>query len=320
MPLYRTFATQEEIDREYDVEQMVPDFRIFARQFIEGSARARAELAIRPDVRFGPTLDEYVDLFLPVRKAAPIFVFIHGGYWRMLSAKEFGLVAPGPVARGFAVAVSNYALCPKVRIEEITRQSRATIAWLYRHAREFDADPERIFVAGHSAGGQQVGMLLATDWAGEYGLPPDIIKGAIAISGLFDLTPLRYSWLQPKLLLDHETIARQSPQFNLPRMAPPLILSVGEAESAEFHRQSRSYMEAMRARGLRVEWLDQPGCNHFTAITGFAERDSILCRALGALADVPESALDVRQAIAPLRDRPPANRLPPDFRTFGPVA
>jgi arylformamidase len=307
MPLYRTFETQEEIDREYDVEQMVPDFRVYATQFIEESARARTELAVKLDVRFGPTLDEYFDLFTPVQRGAPILVFIHGGYWRILSAKEFSLVATGPVARGFAVAVTNYSLCPKVRIDEITRQSRAAVAWLYRNARSFDGDPDRIFIVGHSAGGQQVGMLLATEWTRDYGLPPDVVKGAIAISGLFDLKPLRYSWLQPKLLLDHETIARHSPLFNLPRTAPPLVVTVGELESAEFHRQSRAYLEAMKTAGLRAEWLDQPGCNHFTAITGLLEPHHSLCETLAKLAGLPAG-----------KSQPP-RRVSHDFPTFGPV-
>lgn len=307
MTLYRTFTTQEEIDREYDVERMVPDFRVYAKQFIEESARARTELAVKLNVRYGPTLDEYLDLFTPVQKPAPILVFIHGGYWRILSAKEFSFVARGPVSVGFAIAVTNYSLCPGVRIDEITRQSRAAVAWLHRHAREFGGDPDRIFVAGHSAGGQQVGMLAATNWTRDYGLPPDIIKGAIAVSGLFDLTPLRYSSLQPKLLLDHETIARHSPLFNLPKIAPPLIITVGELESAEFHRQSRSYLEALRAAGLRAEWLDQPGCNHFTAISGFLDPHHALCKTLANLADLTIAAHhQPRHALS-------------DFPTFGPV-
>jgi arylformamidase len=308
MTLYGTFATQEEIDREYDVERMVPDFRVYAKQFVEESARARTQLETRLDARFGPTLEEYLDLFMPAKKPAPILVFIHGGYWRILSAREFSFVARGPVARGFAVAVTNYSLCPAVRIDEITRQSRAAVAWLHRYARDFGGDPDRIFVAGHSAGGQQVGMLLATDWARDYGLPPDIIKGAVAISGLYDLTPLRYSWLQPKLLLDHETIARHSPLFNLPKAAPPFVVTVGEQESAEFHRQSRDYMEAMRAAGLPAEWLDQPGCNHFTAITGFLNPDHVLCETLAKLADLTVAA-----------HHHPPHRAAGDFPTFGPV-
>jgi arylformamidase len=303
--LYRDFATQAEIDREYDVERMVPDFRPYAQHFIEGSAAARAELRATLDLRFGPTRDEYLDLFHPARAGAPLLVFIHGGYWRILSAKEFSLVARGPTESGIAVAVTNYSLCPKVTIAEITRQSRAAIAWLYAHGRGLGFDPERIYVAGHSAGGQQVGMLLATDWPGEYGLPPDVIKGGIAISGLFDLEPLRHSWLQPMIQLDHDVIRRQSPLFNIPRQAAELVVTLGGDESAEFHRQSRDFLAAWQGAGLQGRWFDQLHCNHFTAIYGFGEADSALTRMLVELMKPGSQAATQRKAKT--------------FPTFGPV-
>jgi arylformamidase len=308
--LYRSFSTQEEIDREYDVERMVPDFRPYAKHFIEESAKARAELPSKLDLRFGPTLDEYIDYFPAPQPDSPLLVFIHGGYWRLLSAKEFSLVARGPHARGVAVAVTNYSLCPKVTIAEITRQSRAAVAWLYAHASQLGINRESIFVSGHSAGGQQVGMLAATDWPGDYGLPPDVIKGALAISGLFDLEPLRYSWLQPKLQLDFAEIRGQSPIYHIPRKAPPLVVTLGGEESAEFHRQSRDYLAAWQAAGLPGRWLDQPGCNHFTAIYGLNERDSDLCRALD---EMIRGSLNVGRRHA-------ERQKSIEFPTFGPVA
>lgn len=305
--LYRGFATQAEIDREYDVETMVPDFRPYAQHFVERSARARAELAAKLDLRFGPTLDEYLDFFPADRPDAPLLVFIHGGYWRMLSAKEFSLVARGPVARGMSVAVTNYSLCPKVTIGEITRQSRAAIVWLWRHAKELGIDPRRIVVAGHSAGGQQVGMVAATDWAGDYGLPPDVVRGGLAISGLFDLEPLRFSWLQPAIQLDQDLVRSESPLHNIPKRAPPLIVTLGGDESSEFHRQSREYLAAWQAAGLQGRMLDQPGCNHFTAIDGFIDPAHPLTEAALALA-----GMDAR----PVSKRRDERRA---FRTFGPV-
>ncbi len=306
--LYRQFATQEEIDREYDVEAMVPDFRPYAAHFIDGSAEARASLDARLDLRFGPTRDEYLDFFPAARPGAPLLVFIHGGYWRMLSAKEFSLVARGPVEMGINVAVTNYSLCPKVTIAEITRQSRAASAWLHRHAPELGIDAGRIHVAGHSAGGQQVGMLMATDWQGEYGLPADLIKGGLAISGLFDLEPLRHSWLQPRLQLDWATIRGQSPMYNLPTRSAPLTVTLGGDESAEFWRQSRSYLEAWTAAGHSGRLVDQPGCNHFTAIYGFEDAASPLCRM------VRDMVGDIEVPRRPRMGRPPV------FPTFGPVA
>lgn len=280
MRLYRDFASQEEIDREYNVELAVGDMRPYIERFVTDSAAARRELACVEDVRFGPTRDETLDIFPAASAGAPVLLFIHGGYWRALSSKEFSLVARGPVARGMTVAVMNYSLCPKVTIGEITRQSRAAVAWLAAHAADYNGDPARLFVAGHSAGGQQVGMLVATDWVGEYGLPADVIKGGMPVSGLFDLGPFPYSWLQPKLLLTGETVLRESPIAHVPPAGPPLLVTLGGDESAEFHRQSADYVAAWRARGLVAEEFAQPGCNHLTAILGLTEAGSALTTAM----------------------------------------
>ena len=280
MKLYRDFTSQEEIDQEYNVQSLVPDMEPYVEFFVSESEKARNELECVLDVRFGPTVDEIVDVFPAEKPGAPILVFIHGGYWRALSSKEFNLVARGLHAHGITVVVTNYSLCPKVTITEITRQSRAAIAWLYQKAGSLNGDPERIFVVGHSAGGQQVSMLMVTDWQGEYGLPKDIIKGGIAISGVFDLQPLRYSWLQPTLLLTHEVIMQQSPCFQIPSSAPPLFITLGAEETAEFHRQSKDYLAAWQSQGLQGELDVQPDKNHFTAIDGFIDANSPLCEAV----------------------------------------
>ena len=282
MKLYRDFTSQEEIDSEYNIENLVPNRLALIEGMAAESARVREELNGVLDVAYGPTLDETMDIFPAARAGAPILVFIHGGYWRSFSHKEFSLVARGPVAHGMTVAVINYSLCPKVMIPEITRQSRAAVAWMHREGPQFNGDPERLFICGHSAGGQQAAMLATTDWAGEYGLPPDTVKGGVAISGIFDLAPLIYSYVQPKLLLTHEIIRRESPLFNIPSSAPPLLLSLGANESLEFHRQAAVFHDAWKANGLEAQLLVQTGKNHMTAIEDLARQGSPLCDALVA--------------------------------------
>lgn len=281
MKLYRDFVSQEEIDQQYNIEAAVGDMRPHVEWFVGGSAKARADLDCVLDVPFGPTRDETLDIFPARRADAPVLLFVHGGYWRILSSKEFSLVARGLVAHDVTVVVSNYSLCPKVTLAEITRQSRAAVAWIANNIARYNGDPQRLYVAGHSAGGHQVGMLVATDWAGDYGLPADLIKGGIPISGLFDLRPFRHSWLQPKLQLDADLIERQSPLFHIPtHAAPPLLVTLGGDESSEFHRQSADYVAAWRARGHEADEFAQPGKNHLTAIGGFEDKDSALCRAV----------------------------------------
>ena len=228
---------------------------------------------------FGPTLAEHVDLY-PACENAPVIVYVHGGFWCLRTSKEFGFVARGPVSEGVATVVTNYDLCPRVTIGEIVRQTRAALAWAYKNAASFGGDPERIHVAGHSAGGHLVAMLLATDWEGEYGLPGDIIKSATAISGLYDLAPFPYTFLQPQLQLGYDQILKNSPILHIPDAPPPLLVAYGENETDEFKRQSEEFLDAWRANGLEGEILILQNKNHYEVIDGFLDAESPLCSAV----------------------------------------
>ena len=278
--LYRNFRTQAEIDAQYDVEASVEDFSVTVDFFLSNSERVRRKLKPELDIAYGPTAAEHLDLYPARAPDAPIHLFIHGGYWHSLSSREFSFVAEGLVEAGVAVAVLNYDLCPAVTMTEIVRQNRAAVKWLYENARRHSCDPERISVSGHSAGGHLTAMLMATDWAGAWGLPPDVVKSGCAISGLFDLAPFEHSWLQPKLKLNAGEIERNSPILHIPQSAGPLIVTLGGNESAEFHRQSQDFLAAWTRAGLEGAYLDLPGLNHFTVLEGYMDRRSPLCSAI----------------------------------------
>jgi arylformamidase len=278
--LYRHFSTQEELDAQYNLQNSVPDFHRYIEFYAEKSRQARERLDCRLDVPFGPTLAERLDIFPAARPEAPVLVFVHGGYWHRFSSKEFNFVAEGPVSAGVATVVINYALCPKVTIGEIVRQSRAAVAWVYGNADSFGGERERIYLSGHSAGGHLAAMLASTDWASDYGLPADVIKGVYPISGLFDLAPFPYTYLQPKLQLTWGEVLRNSPILRIPGEAPPLLVSYGGEETPELRRQSDDFLAAWKARGLKGEYLPQPGKNHYDVIEGFLDADSSLCSAV----------------------------------------
>jgi arylformamidase len=259
------------IDSEYD-----PSRRVFSRQpymdwYVRESARVREKLPCRLDISFGPTAAETLDIFPSAQANSPVLMFIHGGYWRALSSKEFSYVAGGLVPHGITVAVVNYALCPEVSIPTITAQSRAAVAWLARNVRHYGGNPGHIVVAGHSAGGQQVGMLLSGDQSPEAAAATAILKGGIAISGLFDLRPLQQSWLQPTLRLTDSMSAQQSPLLHIPTRAAPLLLSVGGDETDAFKNQSQRYLVAWKHAGLDGDYFAQPGLNHYESVYGFAD-------------------------------------------------
>lgn len=278
MKLYREFTTQEQIDGEYNPGAAVADSAQRIQGWMNRSAAARESLRCRLGVRFGPTREEYLDIF-PAGDGAPVHVFIHGGYWRRFTAREHSFVAPALVEAGIAVLVVNYALCPAVTVDEIVRQVRAALAWAHGNAQSFGGDPERLSVSGHSAGGHLVGMALATDWAGAYDLPADMLKGGAAISGLFDLAPFPYSFLQPALQLDWAQIRRNSPIGLVPATGPAMTAAVGGAESAEFRRQSRAFADAWPGG----RYLEMPERNHFTVLEELERPESPL---FGAVVDL----------------------------------
>lgn len=277
--LYREFTTQAEIDAQYDVEASVPDFMVYARHFTEESRLARHRLRCELDLHYGPTLDETLDIFSADVPNAPVFVFIHGGYWRMLSSKEFSCVALGLHELGITTVVVNYALAPKVSIDEITRQMRAAVAWVLRRIDRHGGDPARVAVGGHSAGAHLTAMCLQTGWREDYGLSgDDPIAGAVLVSGLYDLQPLRYSLMQPAIQLDDGVIRRNSPMFSVRPCKTPALLTWGGDEPDEFRRQSDDFNSAWLAAGNRSKRAPLAGANHFTAIYGFEDPKSLLCQ------------------------------------------
>jgi arylformamidase len=283
MKLYRDFTTTEAIDAEYNVLGNVSDPEAIIRAWVERGEAATAHLDCRLAVPYGPTIAEHNDIF-PSGRGAPLHVFIHGGYWRRFSARDHAFVARPLVAAGVTTVVMNYALCPSVSLDEIVRQTRAAIAWTFGHARAFGADPERLTISGHSAGAHLVAMALATDWQGDYELPAGIIKGAVAISGLYDLGFLPWSYVQPKVQATWDQVARLSPLHHLPATAPPLLVAVGENETTEFRRQSRDFHAAWRAGGLPGSFLEVTGRHHFTVLEELEWPDSELHTALVGLA------------------------------------
>ncbi|RYY58519.1 MAG: alpha/beta hydrolase, partial [Comamonadaceae bacterium] len=169
--LYRDFETQEQIDAQYDTAIPVADRAAEMRHYAERSAHARAALRGELRVPYGPTRAETLDIFPADAPGAPVFVFIHGGYWRALSAQDFSCVALGLQRRGITVVVPDYALCPAVTLDEIVRQVRAACAWVLRNIGAHGGDPRRVAVGGSSAGGHLAAMCLQTEWARDYGLP-----------------------------------------------------------------------------------------------------------------------------------------------------
>lgn len=280
MKVFRDFD-QETLNNEYRIRDSVTvdEFEANQAKSAADSARMRETLDARLDQLYGSSADEVMDIF-PAGEGVPVFVFIHGGYWRMLSQKESCFMAETFTHAGAAVAALNYSLAPETKLDEIVRQCRAAVAWLYANATNFGVDPKRIHVAGSSAGGHLTGMVLAGGWHKEFGVPEDIVRGACALSGLHDLEPVKYAEPNEWLDLDDNAVARNSPIRHLPAQGCPLIVSYGGNETAEFKRQTDDYAAAWRAEGFSCRHIAMDGCNHFNLPQEFCNPASPLTRAV----------------------------------------
>jgi len=230
----------------------------------------RREYAGRLDLAYGETPRERLDLFLAADPQAPTLVFIHGGYWQMNDKESFAFFAEGMLPLGINLAVIEYTLAPMARLERIVAEVRRSVRWLAEHLAEYGADPNRLFVAGHSAGGHLTAMTMP-------------VRGGIAISGIYDLEPIRINYLNEKLGLDTAEAERNSPLRHLPATAGELVAAYGTRELPELCRQSIEYARAWTERGLPGRLLPVAGADHFTILDALAQPEGVLTQALLAM-------------------------------------
>jgi arylformamidase len=261
---------------EYNNRARVPENPSLIAGWARDAEAYRERCAARL-ISYGPGARNRIDFFA-AESEAPIVVFIHGGYWQALDNSFFSHLARGLNAHGVSVAIPGYDLCPDVTVDDIIQQMRAATRELARLGRP-------LVMSGHSAGGHLAACMLATDWPGfDTSLPADLVVAAYAISGLFDLGPLVETSINHPLRLDHATAREVSPLFwNAPARGS-LDAVVGENESAEYFRQSRTIVERWGAAGLATRFGTIPTANHFTAIAPLADPDSPMVARLKQLA------------------------------------
>jgi arylformamidase len=284
MPL--SDAERAALDAQYNLRAAVPEHLAYFARYEAQSRVLRARRRARLDLGSGATPRQAIDLFLPEAERAPVLAFIHGGYWQSRDRKDFSFVAEPWQGRGVAVALIGYDLAPAVRMDAIVAQVRAGIAWLHQNAPSHGCDPSGLFVAGHSAGGHLAAMALATDWRA-FGLPEDVIKGVCAISGVFDLEPIRLCYLNDVVALDPDEARRNSP-IHLPLHGRcPVTVAVGELETRAFHEQSQPYAAKLEREGRPCELLVQPGVDHFGIVMSMEDGAAPIVQAIARQMDLP---------------------------------
>ena len=278
-PLYRGMD-QATLERQYNARASVPSFEAEQVADARESTLVRQALPDCETVVYDQRSGEQLDLY-GVAPGRPVFLWIHGGYWRGGSRGGNAFAAGGLAANGVAVAVMDYTLAPAVGIGEIVRQVRAAVAWLHRHAGARGLRADRVHVGGSSAGGHLVGMLLADDWLADAGLQSHPIGAALALSGLFDLEPLQHTQVNDWMRFTPQEIAKNSPERLIPaRSQVRLMASVGGLETDEFRRQTASYAQRWQHAGHALEQVDMPAYNHFDIARSLSQPDGVLVRAV----------------------------------------
>lgn len=257
MKLYRGMSPKE-LDAAYDNSSAVTDSPERLADFEKRSQEISRLFPEKLNLSYGLKERQKIDYF-SARKGAPLFVFIHGGYWQMRRKETFRFLAAGPLTRGYNVAMPGYTLAPEATLPEIVTELRAALRFLRQHAQELNFDAERIIVSGWSAGGHLATMMLDE---------PGVIS-AVAISGIFDLEPISMSFLNEKLNLSSLEVESCSPQ-RLPMSVKPLYMVCGSEELTELQRQTWDYARRRASAGLPGGALTLRGHNHFTILEELA--------------------------------------------------
>ena len=265
------------LERMYNNRARVPEHGEYFARWASDSARVRDGQACHVDLPYGSGVNETLDIFPARRPGAPVLFFIHGGYWRSLDKSDHSFIAGSFTRQDVCVVVPNYALCPgteaaPVTIPHIALQMARALAWTWRHVAQHGGDPERITVAGHSAGGHLAAMLLACQWTKVApDLPAHAVRNALSLSGLFDLEPMRQTpSFQASLRLTPADVRRASPALWPAPTHGPLYSVVGANESEEFLRHNALIAQAWGRRAVPV-CEELPGCDHFSIVDALAD-------------------------------------------------
>ncbi len=281
---------QAELDAAYDQTVWAANREQLVRRYANQSDLARARLGAPRRFAYGPTPVEGLDVYLTTQTDAPINVFIHGGAWRAGLAKNYAFAAELFVRAGAHLVIPDFAAVQDVggSLMPMADQVRRAVAWVYRNAKSFGGDPSRLYVSGHSSGAHLAGVVLTTDWAREFDLPDDVVKGGLCSSGMYDLKAVRLSARSNYVKFTDEMEQALSSQRHLDQLRAPVVVSYGTLESPEFQRQGRDFAAAVAAAGRPVKVLVGEDYNHFEIVETLGTPYGLLGRAVLELMKLPQ--------------------------------
>lgn len=266
----------------------VPDFQVYLDNAATRSLAVRRSLPCVLDVRYGDGPLQTLDVFPADGKDLPVHVFIHGGFWRGLDKDIYSEIAQPIVASGAIAILVNYDLCPAVTLDEIVRQILACVAWVYQQAPRYGGDPDRISLSGHSAGAHLAAMTLCHDWVAD-GLPMDLIKAVVLVSGVYDLALVPGLSVNQEIQLSQDMAHRNSVMSAQPRVRCHALVTAGAEEPQLWLQQSSDYAQWLTRAGLVTRYLELANEHHFSITDRLAQADHPLTRAMLNMIVSPKS-------------------------------
>jgi arylformamidase len=254
---------QIELDAAYDQSFYAPVRQALAR-FISDSELTRQRLGPPRREAYGPTEIEKLDIYRTKRTNAPIFLFIHGGAWLGGPAKNRAFLAEMFVNAGAHFVSPDFVRVDAANgdLRVMAEQVRRAITWTYKNATIFGGDPNRLYIGGHSSGGHLSAVSLVTDWKKDFGLPEDIVKGGLCMSGMYDMKAVRLSKRNTYVKFTDDVEQAMSPQRYIALLRAPVIVTYGGNETPEFQRQARDFAAAVESAGKAVELIEAANYNH----------------------------------------------------------
>lgn len=272
---------QAELDALYNQANFAPNAAQIHQRTEANSAAVRERLGPALRLSYGPTAIEKLDVYKSQVQNAPLFVYLHGGSWRTGSAARAAFPAEMFVKAGVSYVPVDFISIDDANknLMTLADQVRRAVAWVYRNAASFGADPDRLYIGGHSSGAHLAGVVLTTDWAKDFGLPANIIKGGLCCSGMHDLYPVSLSARSSFVDFNERVVEALSAKRHIDKITCPMIVAYGTYESPEFQRQSREFAEAIGAAGKPARLLVGDAYNHFEIAETLANPYGLLGRA-----------------------------------------
>ena len=271
----RTIPVDPILEKGYNVRLLVDDFDGLISRWSDRSEKFRQNVDSSLNCQYGDGEKDKLDIFRCGEANAPLFIFIHGGYWQRGDKSVYSFVAESFINSGIDVALIGYQLCPVASMTNIVEKIQEAIIWIWHNAENYSISKNRINVSGHSAGGHITGMILATDWQQiSSDLPTDLVKTGIPISGLYQLEPLRKTTIADALGLDDVESMALSPHFFEPITTAPILVTLGGAETPEFHWQTDQFVEKWKLHDISLDYHAEPDVDHFGVVERLASKDS----------------------------------------------